>query len=123
MPRPLFFQQEIRLWKRYWEDTTNEKPATLQATFDEINPLRFENIHYILHCLLIVSVTSATVERAHSSLKHIKTVKRSTMGQDRLNALMLMYVHRDIPINFEKIIDEFASSNPRRMLLKNPLGK
>ena len=43
------------------------------------------------------------------------------MGQQRLNALMLLYIHKDIQINYPKIIDIYANRYPRRMLFKNPL--
>ena len=40
--------------------------------------------------------TTATAERTFSSLKRLEAFLRSTMTQPRLNALMLMYVHRDL---------------------------
>ena len=46
-------------------------------------------------------MTVATKE----SLEHIKTPKRSTMGQDRLNALLLLYIHMGISFNHEGVID------------------
>ena len=30
------------------------------------------------------------------------------MGEDRLNALLLLYVHRDIKLDYDKIIDDYA---------------
>ncbi|XP_063425344.1 carbohydrate sulfotransferase 15-like [Mytilus trossulus] len=43
------------------------------------------------------------------------------MKEDRLNALLLLYVHRDIKLDFDKIIDDYAMRNPRKMVLMNPL--
>ena len=43
------------------------------------------------------------------------------MGQDRLNALLLLYVHKDIVLDYEAVIDLYASRYPRRMVLVNPL--
>ena len=45
------------------------------------------------------------VERANSSSRFFKNVYRSTMGEDRFNALMLLYVHKDIELNIDAIID------------------
>ena len=56
----------------------------------------FPNITRKFNLLLLPSVTSSSTERARSSLKLIKNVMRSTMGEDRLNALLLLYVYRDI---------------------------
>ena len=44
------------------------------------------------------------------------------MGKERLNALSLVCIHRDIFFNYDKIIDIYASKYPRRMLLINPLS-
>jgi len=69
----------------------------------------------------LTSVKSSSVERANSSLKYIKNPLRSTMGEDRFNALLLMYVHKDIQIDINKIVDKFAGKHPRKMMLTNPL--
>ena len=47
----------------------------------------------------ITPVMVATMERASSAPKHIKTPKRSTMGQERLNALLLLYIQKGISLN------------------------
>ena len=75
----------------------------------------------ILHILSITPVTVSSTERANSALKFIKSDRRSTMGQDRLNALLLLYVHKDIVLDYEAVIDLYASRYPRRMVLVNPL--
>ena len=42
------------------------------------------------------------------------------MGKERLNAISLVYIHRDIFFDYDKIIDIYASKYPRRILLINP---
>ncbi len=54
-------------------------------------------------------VTSCECERSISMLKLIKTSLRSSMGQDRLNGLAILYYHRDIEITSEEVVDEFSS--------------
>ena len=44
------------------------------------------------------------------------------MGEERLNSLSLVYIHEDIFLDYDKIIDIYASKYPRRMLLINPLS-
>ena len=44
------------------------------------------------------------------------------MGEDRLNALLLLYIHKDIDINICKIVDMFTPKHPRRMQFINPLS-
>jgi hypothetical protein len=43
------------------------------------------------------------------------------MGEDRFNAFILLFLHSDIKIDIEKVINIFISTNPRRMLLQNPM--
>ena len=45
------------------------------------------------------------------------------MGEERLNALLLVHIHRDIFLEYNKIIDMYASKYPSRMLLINPLSE
>ena len=94
------------------------------GTFKVIDPFI---LYYLLNYLsiyvvvLLIPVTSAGVERANSALKFVKTVHRHTMSQDRFNALVLLFVHRDIALDYNKIINMFANRHPRRMLLLDPL--
>ena len=44
------------------------------------------------------------------------------MGEERLSYLSLVFVHRDILLDYDKIIDIYASKYPRMMLLINPLS-
>ena len=62
-------------------------------------------------------------KKANSTLQHLRTDFRSMMGEERLNALSLVYIHRDIFLDYDKIIDIYASKYPRRMLLINPLSE
>ena len=69
-----------------------DKPDSMEATL--LDNKMYPNITKILHLMLLTSVTSSSVERANSSLKYIKNPLRSTMGEDRFKALLLMYVQR-----------------------------
>jgi len=41
----------------------------------------------------VAPVTSATVERSNSSWRFVKSGFRSTMREDRLNTLLLLFIH------------------------------
>lgn len=45
--------------------------------------------------ILVMPATNATSERSFSALRRVKSYLRSTMGQQRLNNLMVLHVHRD----------------------------
>ena len=123
LPSAQTVKQELRFWKGHWA-TEKGKPGTVSETLchPSCSMRRFPNICTILHVLLVTAVTSAGVERSNSSLRFVKNVYRSTMGEDRLNALLLVFVHRDILLDYNKVIDLYASRHPRRMLFINPLS-
>ena len=56
----------------------------------------------------------------NSALQHLRTDFWSMMSEERLNALSLVCIHRDIFLAYDKIIDIYASKYQRRMLLNNP---
>ena len=62
----------------------------------------------MLRLILVTPVTTATVERSNSSLRFIKNAYRSTMRLERLNALLLLFIHRDIELDYNKIVGIFA---------------
>ena len=99
--------QEIQLWKRYWS-TEKTKVDTITSTLEHLSEKKinqmFPDITRILTTILTTASTSATVERANSSLRYIKTDFRNSMTEDRFNALILMYVHRDIKLDREKLL-------------------
>ena len=45
------------------------------------------------------------------------------LRHERINALLLVCIHRDIFVDYDKTADICASKYPRRMLLINPLSE
>lgn len=80
----------------------------------------FPNIKELFKIIFTLSVTSAECERSVSRLHHLKTYLRSTVLEERLNGLAMMYIHRDIPCPAEAVVDEFACLHPRRLEMVNP---
>ena len=115
------FEQEVRLWKCFWSQS-EELPSTPHETIKKVDENTFPLISKILKLLMLIPATAATVEKAHSSLKFVKNDLRSTMSEDRMKALMLLYIHKDLSLNYDQVIDDFARRNPRKMLLVYRLG-
>ena len=117
------FGAEVELWMKKWDMCpAGQHPTSLPSTVKEANPLLFPNISRVLQLVLVIPVTSAGVELANSTLKFIKTERRSTMTQSRLNALVLLHCHKSIPLDLDAVLNRFASAHPRRtMLLVNPV--
>ena len=70
---------------------------------------------------MIAPVTSATVERSNSSLYFVKSGFRITMREDRLNTLLLLFIHKDIALDYDAIIDDYAKRNQTRTTFIIPL--
>ena len=62
---------------------------------------------------------AASPERAS---KFVKTSKRRRIGVNRLNALLMLFVHKDITVNVDKVLDLFAAKKSRRLDLAIPLA-
>ncbi|XP_068115887.1 zinc finger MYM-type protein 1-like [Hyperolius riggenbachi] len=79
----------------------------------------FPNLRVGLQILLTVATSIASCERSFSKLKLIMSYLRSSMGQERLSALALLSVEREVTdsINFEEIIDRFAAAKARKIAL------
>ena len=43
------------------------------------------------------------------------------MSEDHMNAFTLLYIRKDLSLNYDQIIDDSARRNPRKMLLVNPV--
>ena len=66
------------------------------------------HVSKLFRLLLTMPATSATSERSFSSLRRIKTYLRTTMKQERLNHLMMLYIHKDKTIDFNEAMREFV---------------
>ena len=66
--------------------------------------------------LLVVPATSATAERSFSALRRLKTYLRATMGQPRLNSLLVLHCHQDRAdrLNLKAISQEFVCASEQR---------
>jgi hypothetical protein len=69
--------------------------------------------------LLVMPATNATSERSFSALRRVKTYLRSSMGQMRLNNLMVLHVHKDLTdaLDLNEVGNEFVGNKEVRMRL------
>ena len=113
----------MKLWKRHWANE-NEKRKSLSHTISVISEKKKKKKksgnNRVFEIFLVIPATSACVERSNSVLRYIKNIHRNSISEPRLNAQILMYVHRYIKLDSDKITDFFASKYPRIMLLILP---
>ena len=69
--------------------------------------------------MLTFPITTCSCERSISVLNRVKLYNRTTQTDERLNGLCLICAHRDIEIDWDKVVNTFAAENPRRMSLIN----
>ena len=69
--------------------------------------------------LFSTKVNNKTRPETFSKMKLIKTTARNSMSDTRLSGLSLLAIERDVIVDYEDIIDEFANHHKNsRLLLK-----
>ena len=97
----------------------------LHGLLDYIKPVKmaFPISSVCFQIALTIGTSTASVERSFSSLRRLKTYLRSTMTQQRLDSLALLYIERDLTSklwnSLEDLVLQFAQEhkNSRIVLL------
>ena len=71
----------------------------------------YPSLAVLIRIFATLPVTTATNKRSFSALKYLKIYLQNTMKEVRLNGLALLYVHRDISLDFEQVIAKFLCKN------------
>ena len=78
----------------------------------------FSETVLLLKAIITVPMTSCEAERSFSTLKRVKTFLRNTISEDRLNALAMLSIEKNLvrdSIDFnQNVIDMFAQLKNRR---------
>nr|XP_047139004.1 52 kDa repressor of the inhibitor of the protein kinase-like [Hydra vulgaris] len=104
---------ELVLWEKYWESFSGTIPDNISLTLKSISFPGFENIKIALRILGTLPVTSCECERSFSVMRRLKDYMRTTMSEDRLNGLALMYIHQEIVPCIDNVINRFSIKNRR----------
>lgn len=100
--------------------TKNEKTNHVIEILNTIQKQNMENIVpnaiIAFRIMLTIPVSVASGERSFSKLKLIKNYLRNSMGQERLSELAIISIENNIAssINYDDIIDDFATAKARK---------
>ncbi|XP_025413812.1 uncharacterized protein LOC112685954 [Sipha flava] len=121
---PFFIQERLKtelevVYSR--DDFRNLKGVISTINYIRSNNMEdtFKEVFKLLKVLVVTPMTSSEAERSFSTLRRIKTCLRSTMCEDRLNALTMLSVesriiNEDIDFN-KKVIDNFCDIKERSL--------
>jgi hypothetical protein len=104
------------------ERTERSKCKTLASLLEYMHTKKLSAVYTEFYKLLeicaTIPVTSACNERSHSKLKLIKTETRSTSGDERTEALLVIAVEKQIcnALSLSSLVDTFALK-PRKLKL------
>jgi hypothetical protein len=103
------------------EEFRNMAGAVSLYSFFANNNLKetFSECFRLLNILITIPMTTAEAERCFSTLKRIKTFLRNTMAQERLSALAMLSIEKDLVMSIpdfnQKVIEKFSQQKERRM--------
>lgn len=79
----------------------------------------FNNFFKCLKYFVVIPVTSCGCERSFSKMTIVKSKLRSTIKQERLNALLLFFIEQELAsnVNIEDVIDDFKNVPTKRRIV------
>ncbi|KAM7474164.1 hypothetical protein LguiB_021407 [Lonicera macranthoides] len=73
-------------------------------------------VNRLIRLVLILPVSTTTIEMAFSCMKHVKTVICNSMGDEFLADCLTLYIERGftLKIDIDSVIEEFETSKIRQ---------
>ena len=80
------------------------------------NHCYYPPLEQLLRVVLLLPATNASSEQSFSALKRLKTAVKNSMGQARLNSLLIMHVYRELTdrLDIQRIISQFVMCHGNR---------
>lgn len=104
---PLVVLMELKLWWNYIQTIPKTETNVLNL-LKHCTEIDYPNIYKLLTIVATIPITTATPERSFSTLRRLKTYLRNTMGENRLNGLALLNIHREIVVTTDEILDKLS---------------
>ena len=99
------FKAEYKVWSSAWKNHTGEIPQTAISSLNFCDNSSLPTINNLLQVLAIFPISTAEAERLFSKVTRTLIALRSTITEERLEALILMQAHRDDLPKTEDVIN------------------
>eukprot|EP00918_Siedleckia_nematoides_P060910 GHVU01132956.1.p1 GENE.GHVU01132956.1~~GHVU01132956.1.p1 ORF type:complete len:470 (+),score=51.20 GHVU01132956.1:601-2010(+) len=111
------FQEYVKTCVHLKEDECSIEKFMYCLIVDDKLEQVFPNVTTCLRIFLTLMSSNCSSERCFSKMNRVKNMHRTTMGQERLNDLVIMSMEADIlgQIDFAETIRNFASRKARRV--------
>jgi len=96
--------------------SVDDRPKSAVSALDQCG--QFLSTKLMLQLLATLPVTTAEAERVFSRMEQAAAAIRAAMEENRLEALLLLQVHRVVTPSVQEVIDKFAATGARRLNLK-----
>ena len=117
------FQAEFERWQHASKDLGSgtgvfASNSYIEQTLTLCDKTLYPALYTLFRIFGTIPVTSCTAERSFSKLRLLKTHHRSTMQEERLNGLAMLAIRKDIPLDYDAVIEEYSRKyDPRIKLL------
>lgn len=99
------------------------KPVSLREIIDYLQSLSvdqltfFNQVCHIVRLIIVMPATNAVSERSFSTMKRIKSYLRNTIGQVRLNNLMILNIYKEEldKLDLRVVANDFVAANEHRL--------
>jgi hypothetical protein len=110
---------EFERWQHWCSRLNREQrsSSTVSAALTLCDETLFPNMRKIFKIFATLPVTTCTAERSFSVLRLIKNHLRSTMGNDRLNGLALLSIHKNVKLDYDSVVAEYTRKFNTRVRL------
>ena len=111
---------ELSSWKHKWLECDEKlRPKTIASSLKKCSKDMYPNLSVLLKLAATLLVTSSECERSFSVLRRLRTWLRASMTTKRLSSLAIINIHREVQIDYERVVKIFLELNPRKLDVSN----
>jgi hypothetical protein len=108
----VILEEELKMWhQRYGSETASRiPPKTAIYALSQCDKNFYPNIFIPLKIFATLPITISTSARSFPTLRRIKTYLWNTTGQDQMNVLALLNIHRETDFRPRQVFEELKKT-------------